>query len=158
MGINNQIIELIKQRLDKGWEEYGREVPIRRERNLSNIDEAVDEILDLTVYLTAYILELKADKEEAKANVDYNGKMTVQPFDLSTIFKGLHMLHSAAWEENQQSEANQILDLITKMKRNCNWDYEDDKRIGQSENPINIAMNAEDINGPTKCIPGSNCD
>ena len=41
MGINDQIVNLIKERLDKGWVEYKREVPIRRERGLSNIEEAV---------------------------------------------------------------------------------------------------------------------
>ena len=151
MGVNDEILDLIKKRLDKGWEEYNREVPIRRERGLSNIEEAVDEVLDLTVYLTAYTLEMKADRESKKP-----ATMSVQ--DMSYILRGLHRLHSAAWQENEQVSANEIHDLISRLKKGSNWGHEDDKRIGQTDNPINKEMNTEDVTGPTKCIPGSNCD
>lgn len=151
MGINDQIVNLIKERLDKGWVEYKREVPIRRERGLSNIEEAVDEVLDLVVYLTAYTLEMKADREDKKP-------ATMSVMDMSLILRGLHRLHSAAWEENQQNQANDVHDLIQRLKKGSKWDHEDDKRIGQTDNPINKEMHTEDVTGPTKCIPGSNCD
>ena len=156
--INDKIIDLIKARLHKGHEEYNRDVPIRRERNLSNIDEAVDEVLDLVVYLTAYTLELQADREEKKS-------AKVEVHDLMYIFKGLHSLHEEAWRENAQATANEIHDLITRMKKSCNWTHEDDKKIGQTDNPINKVMDhsphdpGDENDSPyTKCIPGSNCD
>lgn len=84
--------------------------------------------------------------------------MKMQLCDLSRIFKGLHMLHSSAWEENSQSEANEIWDLITSMKAGCNWNHDDDKSIGQVNNRVYGDTETKDVNGPTKCIPGSNCD
>ena len=45
-GVNKQIITLIKERLDKGQTEYNREVPIRRERGNTNLEEAIDDVLD----------------------------------------------------------------------------------------------------------------
>ena len=161
--VNDKIIELVKARLKKGQDEYNRDVPIRRERNLSNIDEAVDEVLDLVVYLTAYTLELQADREEKQKRV-----AKVEVNDLMYVFKGLHALHEEAWRENAVSTANEIHDLIIKMKKACNWTFEDDKRIGQTENPIKKVMdhsphdpgdeNDNPLSAPTKCIPGSNCD
>tara|TARA_R100000742_G_C4278844_1_gene102231 strand:- start:661 stop:1155 length:495 start_codon:yes stop_codon:yes gene_type:complete len=161
--VNDKIIELIQARLKKGHEEYNRDVPIRRERNLSNIDEAVDEVLDLTVYLTAYTLELQADREEKQSKT-----AKVEVNDLMYIFKGLHAIHEESWRENAQATANEIHDLIIRMKKSCNWTHEDDKRIGQTDNPINKVMdhsphdpgdeNDSPLSAPTKCIPGSNCD
>ena len=156
--INDKIIELIKARLQKGHDEYNRDVPIRRERNLSNIDEAVDEVLDLVVYLTAYTLELQADREEKKST-------KIEVHDLMYIFKGLHSLHEEAWRDNAQATANEIHDLIIRMKKSCSWTHEDDKKIGQIDNPINKVMDhsphdpGDENDSPyTKCIPGSNCD
>ena len=59
MEVNDKIINLIKKRLDKGQKEYNMQVPIRRERGLTNLQEAIDEVLDTVVYLTAYLLELE---------------------------------------------------------------------------------------------------
>jgi hypothetical protein len=149
--VNDKIVKLIKARLEKGHEEYKRDVPIRRERNLSNIDEAVDEVLDLVVYLTAYTLELQADREEKATK-------SMSIMDIHLLLKGLHMLHSEAWKENAQSSANEIYQLINRIKEGCKWGHEDDKLLGQTDNPINKEMTTEDVTGPTKCITGSNCD
>tara|TARA_R100000353_G_scaffold155090_1_gene113886 strand:- start:14312 stop:14539 length:228 start_codon:yes stop_codon:yes gene_type:complete len=53
---NERILNLIKERLDKGAEQYGKNVPIDGSRD--NLKEALDEVLDLCVYLSATLLEL----------------------------------------------------------------------------------------------------
>ena len=159
-GVNKRIITLIKQRIDKGQKEYNREVPIQRERGLTNLEEAIDEVLDLTVYLTAYLLELEQDKQ--------NKPFKVEVHDMQYILQGLHNLHSNAYEENSLTTANEIYTLITALKSGSKWGHEEDKRIGQTDNPINEIHdvsphdpgdeNDNVRNGPTKCIQGSNCD
>ena len=159
-GVNKQIITLIKERLDKGQTEYNREVPIRRERGNTNLEEAIDEVLDLVVYLTAYLLELKEDA--------CNPPHKVEVHSMHYILQGLHNLHANAYEENSLGTANEIYELIQALKKGAKWDHEDDKRIRQTDNPINKMHfvsphdpgDEDDSvrNGPTKCITGSNCD
>jgi len=159
-GVNKKIITLIKERLDKGQEEYKREVPIQRERGLTNLEEAIDEVLDLTVYLTAYLLELEQDKQ--------NKPFKVEVQEMKYILEGLHNLHANAYEENSLVTANEIHSLISALKEGSKWGHEEDKRIGQTDNPINKIHdigphdpgdeNDSPLVPPTKCIPGSNCD
>jgi len=159
-GVNKKIINLIKERLDKGQQEYNREVPIRRERGLTNLEEGIDEALDLIVYLTAYLLEMEADKEDKPFKVEVH--------QMKYILQGLHELHSKAYEENALSTANEIHQLITALKAGAKWCHEDDKNIGQTDNPINKFHdvsphdpgdeNDNPLAAQSKCIPGSNCD
>lgn len=156
MGVNNKIINLIKKRLDKGQEEYNREVPIRRERGLSNIDEALDEILDLVVYLTAYILELKEDKEE-------KAPLKIEEEEIRTLLIALHSNHEEAWRDNNQIHAGKVWKLIETIKKASKWTYEDDKFIGQTDTEYIQHHDPGDEdpsvrNGPTKCVQGSECD
>tara|TARA_R110002020_G_scaffold368307_2_gene580149 strand:- start:1296 stop:1742 length:447 start_codon:yes stop_codon:yes gene_type:complete len=148
MTVNNKIIDLIQGRLNKGQAEYNREVPIRRERGKTNIAESIEEILDLVVYLTAYLLELEEDSKTQLLKSPSVLKCEVM--DIRTILKALHMYHSEAWNENEQSTANEILTLINSIKEKAGWDHEDDKQIGQTDNPINKPF--------VNCIEGSNCD
>ena len=55
--MNDKIIELVKERLKKGAKKYGKD-------NISSdgrcfITEALEEALDLTVYLAAKLIEVK---------------------------------------------------------------------------------------------------
>ena len=62
---NDLIIELIKKRLEIGAKEYHQNVPImpKDDINRDNFYEAVQEALDLSVYLSAYMLRLMEEKE-----------------------------------------------------------------------------------------------
>jgi hypothetical protein len=63
---NDLIIDLIKKRLDIGAEQYHQNVPImpRDDITRDNFYEAVEEALDLSVYLSAYMLRLMEEKEQ----------------------------------------------------------------------------------------------
>tara|TARA_B100000965_G_scaffold188323_1_gene157170 strand:- start:33 stop:236 length:204 start_codon:yes stop_codon:yes gene_type:complete len=56
MTNNDQILEMIKDRLDIGAKKYGEQVPIDGTRD--NLKESIEELLDLCVYLSAVALEL----------------------------------------------------------------------------------------------------
>ena len=62
---NDLIIELIKKRLEVGAKEYHQNVPIMPKDDITrdNFYEAVQEALDLSVYLSAYMLRLMEEKE-----------------------------------------------------------------------------------------------
>ena len=62
---NDMVIDLIKLRLDKGARDYHRQIPITpaEDVNRDNFYEAVEEALDLSVYLAAYMLRLMEEKE-----------------------------------------------------------------------------------------------
>jgi|TARA_R110000822_G_scaffold18842_6_gene61795 hypothetical protein len=56
-GNNKEIISLIESRLEKGKREYNQEVDVHDGREW--INEALEELLDACVYLSAQILLLK---------------------------------------------------------------------------------------------------
>jgi len=59
--INNQIKELINQRLAKGQKTYGHGVQLEDTRDFTQ--EALEEVLDTAVYTAAKLLQLKHGKE-----------------------------------------------------------------------------------------------
>jgi hypothetical protein len=63
---NDLIIKLIKKRLDVGAQRYHQNVPIMPKDDITrdNFYEAVEEALDLSVYLSAYMLRLMEEKEQ----------------------------------------------------------------------------------------------
>ena len=63
---NDLIIDLIKERLKVGAKRYHQNVPILPSDDLTrdNFYEAVEEALDLSVYLGAYMLRLMEEKEK----------------------------------------------------------------------------------------------
>ena len=63
---NDLIIDLIKTRLDLGAQRHHQNVPILPEDDITrdNFYEAVEEALDLCVYLTAFMLRLMKEKEK----------------------------------------------------------------------------------------------
>ena len=62
---NDLILDLIKERLRVGAERYHQNVPIMPSHDIrrDNFYEAVEEALDLSVYLAAYMLRLMEEKE-----------------------------------------------------------------------------------------------
>jgi len=57
MRDNNHIISLIEERLEKGKREYNQEVDVNDGRDWMN--EALEELLDACVYLSAQIIKVK---------------------------------------------------------------------------------------------------
>lgn len=57
MRDNNHIISLIEERLEKGKREYKQEVDVNDGRDWMN--EALEELLDACVYLSAQIIKVK---------------------------------------------------------------------------------------------------
>jgi len=62
---NDLILNLIKERLKLGALEYHQDVPVMPSDDITrdNFYEAVQEALDLSVYLSAYMLRLMEEKE-----------------------------------------------------------------------------------------------
>ena len=154
---NDKVLELFKSRLELGQNKYNQDIPIRGEGGRDNLKESLDEVLDLSVYITATILE-QLNKRKSKS-------YTVDTHSMQYILKGLHMLHSECYRENSMATCNEVMELITALKKGSNWCHEDDKRIGQTDNPINKMHDVsphdpgdENDSPYTKCIPGSNCD
>ena len=63
---NELILELIQKRLDLGATKYLQQVPVMPEDDFTrdNFYEAIEESLDLCVYLTAFLLRLMKEKEK----------------------------------------------------------------------------------------------
>ena len=55
--INEEVIQLIKERLDAGAKKYGEEILIDDKREF--VVETLEEILDACVYLACKIIQLK---------------------------------------------------------------------------------------------------
>jgi len=60
--MNNQIVKLIRKRLVKGEERYGKQNIASDGRDF--IQEALEEALDCAVYLAAKLIEIKNKRKE----------------------------------------------------------------------------------------------
>ena len=58
--INDQIIELIRERLEIGAKKYGHENVVSDDRDF--IKEALEEVLDCMVYTSCKLIEIKEKK------------------------------------------------------------------------------------------------
>ena len=123
---NTQVLELIKGRLDLGQKKYGQSIPLRGEGGRDNLKESLEEVLDLSVYLGATLLELQAEKEKEKQNRKRN-LYSIGVKDIKMILKGLQNLQEEAYSENQVGVSKNILDLINGIKKCCKWDKKDDE-------------------------------
>ena len=78
---NDMVLDLIKLRLDKGARDYHRQIAIipADDVNRDNFYEAVQEALDLSVYLSAYMLRLMEEKERREGETttadEYNKEL-----------------------------------------------------------------------------------
>jgi hypothetical protein len=59
--LNDEILELIKERMEKGRKEYGHGL-LRGDRDWTK--EALEEALDMSIYLSAKLVELKSQLKE----------------------------------------------------------------------------------------------
>lgn len=77
---NDLIIELIQERLKLGAQRYHQNVPILPQDDITrdNFYEAVEEALDLCVYLTAFMLRLMKEKENIEAERNKNKKESTE--------------------------------------------------------------------------------
>lgn len=153
---NEKVLQLLRTRLELGQTRYKQDIPLNGEKGRDNLMESLDEVLDLAIYITATILELNNKKSKP---------YTVDVHQMQYILRGLHRLHEEAYTENSMSTCNEIMELIDALKKGSKWCHEDDKRIGQTDNPINKMHDVsphdpgdENDSPYTKCIPGSNCD
>ena len=141
MKPNDKVLNLVKERLELGQKKYGQDIPLKGEGGRDNLKESVEEILDLTVYLGAVLLEVKENRDKERTS----NRKTVSPEEIKMLLKGLHMLYEESYRENQVAYSSKVQDLINSMKSSSNWNETDEKSIGRTE-PY------------TKCIEGSNCD
>ena len=73
--MNDEIIKLIAERIEKGKEKYPDEIPESDDRNF--LQEGVEEALDMSVYLAGELLRLKKLKKKLltkEHNKDDDGK------------------------------------------------------------------------------------
>ena len=73
--MNDEIIKLIAERIEKGKEKYPDEIPESDDRNF--LQEGVEEALDMSVYLAGELLRLKKLKKKLLSkeyNKDDDGK------------------------------------------------------------------------------------
>ena len=81
---NELIMELIQTRLDLGKETYHQNIPIMPKDDITrdNFYEAVQEALDLSVYLAAYMVRLMEEKERREGEPttadEYNKDITME--------------------------------------------------------------------------------
>ena len=62
--MNSEVISMIKERLEKGKREYNEELDIHDGRDW--VEEALEEVLDGLVYLTAKLLQIKEREKNEK--------------------------------------------------------------------------------------------
>ena len=61
--INDQIIELVRERLEIGAKKYGHENVVSGDRDF--INEALEEVLDCMVYASCKLIEIKEKNEKS---------------------------------------------------------------------------------------------
>jgi hypothetical protein len=66
MDCNEEIISLIKQRMEKGRKEYGH--GIVQNSGYDWLKEALEEALDLSVYLSAKLIEINNEQKARATN------------------------------------------------------------------------------------------
>jgi hypothetical protein len=59
--INEEVLSLIKNRLDKGAKKYGEEILVTDKRDFTV--ESLEEILDTCVYLACKLIQLKENEK-----------------------------------------------------------------------------------------------
>ena len=64
MSINNEVTDLIRERLDVGRKRYGGHLPLDDGRDW--LEEAIEEALDMSVYLSAYLIKIRHSGKETK--------------------------------------------------------------------------------------------
>ena len=120
---NDRVIAMIRERLNLGQERYGQDIPLKGEGGRDNFKESIEEALDMSIYLTATLLE-NADKKENKSE-----RKTWQAEEVRIILSGLHKLYSSKYAENQLDLCTKIDDIIRSIKKATKWSNEDEKTL-----------------------------
>ena len=63
INLNKDIVEAIQERLEHGKKEYPEELDVNDGRDW--VQESLEEALDLAVYITAKLLQIQKDIEDA---------------------------------------------------------------------------------------------
>ena len=79
--MNEDVVKLVAERIEKGKEKYPDEIPESDDRNF--LQEGVEEALDMSVYLAGELLRLKKLKKKLLSK-EYN-----KDDDGKNIFKNL---------------------------------------------------------------------
>jgi len=56
-SINDEVATLIQERLNKGAEKYGRDIPLTDKRDF--LQESIEEALDGAIYLACFLIQIK---------------------------------------------------------------------------------------------------
>ena len=120
---NDRVIAMIRERLNLGQKRYGQDIPLNGEGGRDNFKESIEEALDMSIYLTATLLE-NADKKENKSE-----RKTWQAEEVRIILSGLHKLYSSKYAENQLDLWTKIDDIIRSIKKATKWSDEDEKTL-----------------------------
>ena len=64
--MNKEIVEAIKERLEMGKKEYPEELDVQDGRDW--VKEALEEALDLSIYITAKLMQMEQDEKNAKGS------------------------------------------------------------------------------------------
>ena len=110
MSNNIKVMALIKARLDIGAKSYGNEIPLAGEEGRDNLKEALDEALDLAVYLSATILELM-DKRDTP-----NNRMTLDEGKQEVMIRALNDYGGEAYLEGMTITSEVAFDLAKELK------------------------------------------
>jgi len=62
----HKVMSLINERLELGRNRYGGDIPINGEKNRDNLKEAIEEALDLSIYLASVLIEKQSHLERYK--------------------------------------------------------------------------------------------
>ena len=118
---SESLLDLIKRNSIKS-KDY---LIIKGEGGRDNFKESIEEALDMSIYLTATLLET-SDK---KAEGEKSERKTWQADDVIIILSGLHKLYSSKYAENQLDLCTKIDDIIRSIKKATKWSEEDEKTL-----------------------------
>ena len=122
---NDRVLAMIRERLNLGQKRYGQDIPLKGEGGRDNFKESIEEALDMSIYLTATLLE-SSDK---KAEESKSERKTWQEDDVRLILSGLHKLYSSKYAENQLDLCTKIDGIIRTIKEATKWSEEDEKML-----------------------------
>jgi len=105
--INEMIVSRIEERLDIGKKKYGDTLSLNDKRNF--LKEAIEEALDMNVYLTAFLIQIESALKNRPSN-------EISVDELVLIMDGLGKLIMAEKENHDKTrvqKAQQLMDRLT---------------------------------------------
>jgi len=105
--INEMLIKKIQDRLELGAKKYGDTLSLNDERNF--LKEAIEEALDMNVYLTAFLIQIESALKNRPSN-------EISVDELVLIMDGLGKLIMAEKENHDKTrvqKAQQLMDRLT---------------------------------------------